>query len=84
MARLVAPDGGVRGVDVNTERGTKSYNVEKNGTITVDNPAHARQMVSEGFFHAADFSGLVAKGFPCSCGFNAVFRVCGKCGKDNG
>lgn len=84
MARLVAPDGKVRGVDVTTERGTRKYDVGKDGTITVENPSHAKQMLAEGFFHAADFSGLVTKGFPCECGFNAVFRVCGKCGKDNG
>lgn len=83
MARLVGPSG-VRGIDVTTERGTRAYNADSKGFINVENPKHAAQAKAEGFFEASSYSGIKAKGYPCECGFNAVFRVCGKCGKDNG
>ena len=50
MGRLLASDGGVRGVDITTERGTRSYNPDKKGVITVDNPTHAKRLKAEGFF----------------------------------
>ena len=85
MAKLVAPDKGVKGVDVDRANGKKaSYDVAKDGTITVDNPRDARQLKREGFFEAAGASFAHVKGYPCGCGHNSLFKVCGKCGKDNG
>jgi hypothetical protein len=84
MSRLVAPDGGVRGVDIKTERGTYKYNPDKKGIINVDNPRHARQMMAEGFFEASlmgPASNPDAKGFTCvECGFGSWFRKCSRCG----
>jgi hypothetical protein len=84
MTKLVAPDGGVSGVTVETaDGGSRTYDRAKDGTITVDNPRDARQLRKEGFFDAAGASFAHVKGFPCECGFNSVFRVCSKCGKEN-
>lgn len=84
MARLIAPDGGVKGIDVKTERGTYRYSRDKRGVINVDNPRHAAQMKAEGFFEASlmgpakDGSNL---GFTCTqCGFGSWFRKCSRCG----
>lgn len=49
MAEFLVPNDGVRGVDVQTESGTVKYNADKSGVIRVDNKAHARQMLAEGF-----------------------------------
>lgn len=49
MADLLVPNDGVRGIDVTTEKGTVKYDADKSGVVRVDNPAHARQMMSEGF-----------------------------------
>lgn len=88
MARLVAPDGGVRGVDVTTERGTRSYNPDRKGIINVDNPKHAAQMKSEGFFEASLMGPITNRdiiGFTCvECGFGSFFRKCSRCGHQNG
>ena len=86
MARLIAPDGGVRGVDIKTERGTRKYNPDKKGVINVENPRHAAQMKAEGFFEAS-LMGATTKenlGFTCSeCGFGSWFRKCSRCGHEN-
>ena len=75
---------GVKGVDVTTESGTVKYNADKNGYIEIDNPKHVRQAVSEGMAISAPAAGFrSAKGFPCGCGHNSLFRKCGKCGKVN-
>ena len=87
MARLVAPDGGVKGVDVTTERGTRTYNPDRRGTYNVDNPAIARRMKAEGVFEASVMSPTTdsAVGFTCiECGFGSFFRKCGRCGHVNG
>lgn len=87
MARLIAPDGGVRGVDVRTERGTYKYNPDNKGVINVENPRHAAQMKSEGFFEASlmgPASNGTNLGFTCSeCGFGSWFRKCSRCGHEN-
>lgn len=49
MAEFLVPNDGVRGVDLTTEKGTVKYDADKSGVIRVDNAAHARQMLSEGF-----------------------------------
>lgn len=86
MARLIAPDGGVRGVDITTERGTRSYNPNKKGVIEVTNPRHAAQMKAEGFFEASLMGPTqdTNLGFTCNeCGFGSWFKVCGRCGHEN-
>jgi len=84
MAKLVGPTG-VKGIDVTTERGTKAYNADSKGFINVDNPKHARQAKAEGFFEASGWAGIRAQNsWPCECGHNSLFKLCGKCGKDNG
>ena len=88
MTRMIAPDGGVRGVDVTTERGTRSYNPDRKGVIHVDNPKHAAQMKSEGFFEASLMGPITNRdviGFTCSqCGFGSFFRKCSRCDHVNG
>lgn len=87
MAKLVAPDKGVAGVNVELANGgTRSYDLAKDGTITVDNARDARQLKREGFFEAAGASFATVAGYPCSgCGFDSVFKAykCSKCGVDN-
>jgi hypothetical protein len=87
MARLVASDGGVRGVDITTERGTKKYDPDKKGIIHVDNPRHAKQLKAEGFFEASLMGPITNSssiGFTCvECGFGSFFRKCSRCGHTN-
>jgi len=87
MARLVAPDGGVKGVDVTTERGTRTYNPDRRGTYNVNDPKVAARMKSEGFFEASLMGPTTdsALGFTCiECGFGSFFRKCSRCGHVNG
>ena len=87
MGRLLASDGGVRGVDITTERGTRSYNPDKKGVITVDNPTHAKRLKAEGFFEASLMGPTTdaSIGFTCiECGFGSWFRKCSRCGHENG
>ena len=87
MGRLLASDGGVRGVDITTERGTRSYNPDKKGVMTVDNPTHARRLKAEGFFEASLMGPTTdaSIGFTCiECGFGSWFRKCSRCGHENG
>jgi hypothetical protein len=88
MARLVAPDGGVKGVDVTTERGTRTYNPNRQGTYEVNDPKVARRMKAEGFFEASLMGPITNRdiiGFTCiECGFGSFFRKCSRCGHENG
>lgn len=88
MSRLIASDGGVRGVDITTERGTYKYNPDRKGVINVENPNHARQLKAEGFFEASlmgPATNGAALGFTCiECGFGSWFRKCSRCGHENG
>lgn len=84
MGRMIPPDRKMTGVDIDTSRGQKSYNADAKGFYTVANAKDAKALRAEGFTEASGFTASNVVGFPCSCGFNAVFRVCGKCGKDNG
>lgn len=49
MAELLVPNDGVRGADIESEKGVKKYDADKRGVINVDNPNHVRQLISEGF-----------------------------------
>ena len=88
MSRLIASDGGVRGVDITTERGVYKYNPDRKGVINVENPNHARQLKAEGFFEASlmgPATNGAALGFTCiECGFGSWFRKCSRCGHENG
>ena len=87
MARLVAPDGGVKGVDVTTERGTRTYNPDRRGTYNVNDPKVARRMKAEGFFEASLMGPITNSeqvGYTCTeCGFGSFFIKCGRCGHEN-
>lgn len=86
MGRLVGPTG-VRGVDVQTERGKYKYNTNKKGVIEVENKNHAKQMKAEGFFEASLMGATTNSeniGFNCSaCGFGSWFKKCSRCGHEN-
>lgn len=82
MARVFGPNG-VKGIDVQTDRGTRSYDADKQGFININNPRDLKQALSEGFTKVADYSGAKAVGYPCPCGFNSVFKKCSKCGQVN-
>lgn len=87
MARLIASDGGVRGVDIKTERGVYKYNPDRKGTINVENPKHAAQMKAEGFFEASlmgPTTNAASLGYTCNeCGFGSWFKKCGRCGHES-
>ena len=86
MAKLVAPDKGVREVDVQAGRRTTRYRPSKGGIYEVSNPNHAKQMKSEGFFEASLMGATDNKtlGYTCQeCGFGSWFRKCSRCGAEN-
>jgi hypothetical protein len=87
MAKLVAPEGTVRGVDIELPSGGKrSYDVAKNGIVEVTNERDAAKLKQEGFIDAALGSFAHVQGFPCGrCEFNSVFKAytCPKCGEVN-
>lgn len=84
MARMVAPDKGVRETEVNG----RLYKPDRGGIYNVDSPSAARAMKREGFFEAA-LNAVDSKdsqrGFNCvECGFGSWFRKCSRCGHENG
>lgn len=84
MARMVAPDKGVKETQVNG----RLYKPDRSGIYNVDSPSAARAMKAEGFFEAAlnpVDSKDSARGFTCvECGFGSWFRKCSRCGHENG
>jgi hypothetical protein len=85
MAEMLMPSSGAKGLDISTANGGKvSLNPDKKGRITVTDPKLERVLRDEGFSVSAQAAGFAVEGFPCACGFQSVFRVCGKCGTDNG
>ena len=84
MARLVAPDKGVRETEVNGQ----VYKPDRGGIYNVDSASAARAMKAEGYFEAAlnpYTSNDNARGFTCvECGFGSWFRLCSRCGHTNG
>jgi len=83
MARMCLPDGAVRGVDIEGARtGARlgSYTPGRDGTVTVDNPRHARALREMGAF-PANLGGRTRGGWRCTaCGFAAFIKTCGRCG----
>ena len=86
MARLVAPDDGLRGLAVERPSGEKvNINADKNGVFTINSPALAKKLKEEGFVNASAFGITDARGFTCqNCGFGSWFKKCSKCGTMNG
>ena len=73
-------------MDIKTERGTSSYNPNKKGVITVDNPTHAKRLKAEGFFEASLMGPTTDTnlGYTCiECGFGSWFALCSRCGHNN-
>jgi len=83
MARIVAPDRGVK----ETTIGNKTYGVNRQGIYNVENASHIRAMKAEGFFEASLMGPTTnaGAGFTCvECGFGSWFRKCSRCGHENG
>lgn len=80
MAKLVAPDKGVK----QTEVGGKRYTVDRGGLYNVESKKDIKAMKAEGYFEASlnpVTHGDRNRGFTCvQCGFNGWFRKCGRCG----
>lgn len=79
--RLAAPDGAVAGMEV---KGAQTGHVTRyNGRIMdVDNPRHAKALMSEGAFPASLSGGTHrGLGYRCpACGFGSFLKKCGRCG----
>jgi len=85
MTKMLVPNDGARGIDITTHRGVVKLNADRAGVIDAGNdPALVRALKAEGFTVAGLNFGHWGRGYPCECGFNAAFAVCGRCGKDNG
>ena len=91
MAELLVPNDGVRGVDVQTEKGTVKYNANKAGVVEVDNSKHVAQMLAEGFTRRATSFGYTrsrfgeyrCKGEKCFYLGSWADYECPKCGFHN-
>jgi hypothetical protein len=80
--RLAAPDGAVAGMEV---RGAQTGHVTRytGRIVDVDNPSHAKALMSQGAFPVS-LSGRTRAdiGYRCpACGHGSFFRRCGKCGE---
>ena len=83
MTELRGPEGS-RGIDIERPDGSKvKLHADRGGKISVNDRALASKLKAEGFTSAGLVAGF-ARSHPCSCGFNSVFKICGKCGKNNG
>lgn len=84
MAELVPPSKGDRGVDIQVGAKTYKYTTKKDGTVTVQNPNHIRQLKAEGYIDSNKMGVVQAVGHPCkNCGFGSFFVHCSRCGADN-
>jgi hypothetical protein len=77
------PDGACEQMDVRTEHGRTSYPTRADQTVEVTDPRHIRMMRAQGAFPANLGGTPRTDGYPCACGHQSFFRVCGKCGADN-
>jgi len=81
--RMVAPDKGVK----ETTIGNRSYTPSKQGIYTVSNQ-DAKAMKAEGFIEASLMGATTNSdnlGYTCvECGFGSWFKMCSRCGHDNG
>lgn len=88
MHRLVPLDG-ARALQVEGARTGRvsTYRKHADGTVHVDNKAHAKTLVAEGLAVPASAAGPSAhlRGFECSgCGRRNYFKTCGACGSADG
>jgi hypothetical protein len=81
MSKLLAPDTGMKQVDIDGYRLTRN---EKDGAFHVSGEL-ARRLKSTGDFTEAGMNlSKVAKGHWCpNCKFMAVFKKCGRCGSED-
>jgi hypothetical protein len=84
MTKMLVPNDGAKGLDIETSSGVRKLEADGKGRVQVDDPKLARVLKAEGFTVAGLAATFAVDGFPCSCGHKSIFRVCGKCGKDNG
>jgi hypothetical protein len=82
--RVVPMDGMVT-VDLQSERGTRTYRQARDGTMTVPE-GDARRLLKEGVVVRAGAAGPtahIAGGYTCpGCGRRNYFRRCSACGSD--
>ena len=87
MTKLVPPSRGMRGVDIETSRGTKKLNTNRQGILEVNNLKDVKKLKAEGFTEASlspYSAGDAGRGFNCSaCGFGSWFKKCSRCGNEN-
>ena len=88
MTRMLPPNDGVRGVDIEKPDGTKStIDADKGGGITVADKNMAAKLKAEGFtFSEVSIGFANVAGHQCkSCAFISVVKyfTCSKCGEDN-
>lgn len=81
MARLVMPDKHCRSVDV---AGRRYEPPAGSASVEPANRAHEKALRDAGCFPANLGGRVDTTGYPCACGHGSLFRICGKCGKDNG
>lgn len=85
MPRFIAPDNGVKQVQVEGARTGLKHTISRdNKGFFVAEGSDAKALKAEGFVEAS-LSGIARKsdGFICTdCGFNCWFNKCGRCGAD--
>jgi len=83
--RLLPADG-ARSLQLNSERGLRTYNQAADGTMTVPD-SDARRLIREGVAVPAGAAGPTAHirgGYTCAgCGRRNYFARCGKCGEES-
>lgn len=85
MAEMLVPSNGAKGIDIERPDGSKmKLDADKSGRVSVDDPKLIRALKAEGFTVAGRAAMFNVDGFPCGCGHQSLFRVCGKCGAENG
>jgi hypothetical protein len=86
MTRMLVPNDGNKGLNIETADGkTRTLNADRSGAIDTGGDKKLEKVLrAEGYTVAGVGISLNVEGFPCECGFSAVFRICGRCGKDNG
>jgi hypothetical protein len=85
MAEMLVPGDGARGVDIERADGSvMKLNADKAGRVSVNDPTLIKALKAEGFTVTGRAAMFNVDGFPCSCGHQSLFRLCGKCGVDNG
>jgi hypothetical protein len=85
MAEMLVPSDGAKGIDITQADGSvRKYDADRAGRISVDDPKLVKKLKAEGFTSSGLAATFNVDGFPCGCGHQSLFRVCGKCGADNG